>query len=315
MKICMVGYGSIARSHMQALNELGGVTYDSVVGRLLEPSQEFAQEWGFTHATTDLDEALARPGLDAVIICSPSDAHAAQAEAALKAGKHVLVEIPLATNLADAERVNKLAHERNLRLMVAHTQRFYPGLVEARRRIAAGALTPHHLVFRWWFLRRENVNWAGRRRSWTDNLLWHHSCHSVDTALWLLGLPESGQNLEVYGQLAPPSTSLGIPLDLDIQMRTATGQLVSISMSYNSPWSTHDYVVIGEEETLAYVEGELRNKEGQDLTPPKTNSIREQDQEFFAAIRENREPSVNGDSVMPTMRVLQYVQDHGEYKK
>src|SRR5439155_1795908 len=153
------------------------------VGRRPEATEAFAREWGFEHRTLSLEEALGRPGLDAVVICSPSEQHAGQAEKALAAGKHALVEIPLAMSLADAERVTALAERSGLRLMVAHTERFFPALHELRRQIEAGELHPHHLDCRWFFLRRSNVNWEGRRRSWTDNLLWHHACHVVDPAL------------------------------------------------------------------------------------------------------------------------------------
>jgi len=114
--------------------------------------------------------------------------------------------------------------------MVCHTQRYYPTLVEARRRIAAGELHVHHVSTRYAFLRRENINWAGRRRSWTDNLLWHHGGHAVDTSLWLLGATGGS----VTSQVALPSLPLDIPLDLDILIRTPKDQLLNVTMSYNS---------------------------------------------------------------------------------
>src|SRR5205085_6853489 len=143
------------------------------------------------------------------------------------------------------ERVTLQAERAGLRLMVAHTQRFFPALIELRRRIAAGELHPHHLLFRWFFLRRSNVNWEGRRRSWTDNLLWHHACHVVDAALWLLDAPPG----EVRSQLARADAHLGIPLDLDLQFRAGETP-VTVSMSYNSPWARHDYFLIAEEASL-----------------------------------------------------------------
>src|SRR5262249_58443568 len=166
MRFCFVGYGRIAPGDARALQELGDVSFDVVIGPRPEPTAAFAAEFGFAHHTGSLEEALARPGVDAVLIASPSDVHAAQAEAALRAGKHVLVEIPLAMSYADAERVTQLAEQIGRTLMVAHTQRFMPALQEARARIAAGTLTVRHVVCRWFFFRRENVNWEGRRRSW-----------------------------------------------------------------------------------------------------------------------------------------------------
>lgn len=313
MRFTFIGYGSIAAAHARALRELGGVTFDTVVGPREEPLAAFAAEWGFERHTAHLEEALARPAVDAVLIASPSDAHAAQAEAALRAGKHVLVEIPLAMCLADAERVARLAEETGRVLMVAHTQRFSPALLEARRRIADGELTVHHVVCRWFFLRRENVNWEGRRRSWTDNLLWHHSCHVVDAVLWLLGddraLPPGAGP---FGQAGPPHPALGIPLDLDIAWRSSTGALVQIAMSYNSHRSVHDYLLIGEEETLLFSGGRLLDASDRVVAPAEgmdRHALRDQDAEFLAAVREGRPPSVSGRAVLPAMALLQAVQD------
>jgi 2-hydroxy-4-carboxymuconate semialdehyde hemiacetal dehydrogenase len=310
LTVTFIGCGSIAAAHARALRELGDVRLDSVVGRRAEATESFAREWGFAHSTLSLEEALARPGLDAVVIGSPSDQHAVQAEQALAAGKHVLVEIPLAMSLADAERVTALAERAGLRLMVAHTQRFFPALIELRRRIAAGELHPHHLVCRWFFLRRANVNWEGRRRSWTDNLLWHHACHVVDAAFWVLGLTdeEGAPAVQARGQAGRSHAELGIPLDLDLLVRA--GQVpINIAMSYNSSWPMHEYLVIGEEMTLRFEDGRLIGRDGPILVPEGAHPIREQDREFLAAVREGREPRVNGRAVLPAMRALQAVQD------
>lgn len=310
LNLAFVGYGSIAAAHARALRELGGVHFDSVVGRRPEATEAFARDWGFDHWTLSLEEALARPGLDAVVICSPSEQHAGQAEQALAAGKHALVEIPLAMSRADAERVSALAERAGLCLMVAHTQRFFPALLELRRHIAAGELHPHHLVCKWFFLRRSNVNWEGRQRSWTDNLLWHHACHVVDAALWLLGQAEPGAAapLRTLGQAGPPHAELGIPLDLDVLLRVGDVP-VNIAMSYNSPWPLHDYLVIGEEATVRFESGRLYFQEGEPFAPADAHPIREQDREFLAAVREAREASVSGRSVLPAMRALQAVHD------
>ena len=309
MNICLVGYGSIARSHLEALRG-EDVTLGWVVGRLSEPTDALATEFGFAHHGVDLDAALSDPAVDAVLITSPSDLHAAQTEAALRAGKHALVEIPLATNLGDADRLAALAKERGRCLMVCHTQRYYPALIEARRRIAEGELHVHHVVTRYGFLRRENVNWMGRRRSWTDNLLWHHGGHAVDTSLWLLGATDG----TVTSQVALPSAPLNIPLDLDILIRTPNDQLISVSMSYNSRFNYNEYLLIGEETTLIATNTRLDGPEGLIFEEgprvgPASDSIRAQDREFLAAVGQNRNPAISAMAVRPAMKVLQSVQD------
>ena len=309
MNICLVGYGSIARAHVQALAGEKDVVLRTVMGRLAEPAAEFAREFGFQRSTTDLDDALDDPALDAVIIASPTDLHAAQAERALQAGKHVLVEIPIATSLAEVDALDALARAHGLCLMVCHTQRYYPPLVEARRWIAEGRLQAYHVLARYAFLRRENVNWAGRRRSWTDNLLWHHGCHAVDTVLWLLGV----QQVAVQSQVAPPSHHLNIPMDLDILMRTPADQLIAVSMSYHAMLKYNEYLLIGEETTLLATDSRLVGPSGPILEAstfaPGDGPIARQDREFLAAIREGREPAISARSVRPAMAVLQAVQD------
>lgn len=319
MNIATLGYGSIARSHVRAIQALAAtpewvdLRFYGVMGRLADATADFAREFGATVATDNLDELLADPALDAVIICSPSGAHAAQAERALRADKHVLCEIPLALSLAEADRLGALADEVDRRLMVCHTQRYYPALVEARRRIATGELHPHAIISRYMFGRRENINWQGRQRSWTDNLLWHHGCHAVDAALWLLGCADRDEVVEVVAEVALPGGNLGIPMDLTVAMRTARDQLATVAMSYNIAFPVHDYLIIGEETTILFDDGVLRDKDQILVDKAEREGVNapipQQDADFFAAIRDHREPAISARSIRPTMAALQAAQD------
>jgi 2-hydroxy-4-carboxymuconate semialdehyde hemiacetal dehydrogenase len=305
-RLAFVGYGSIAAAHAAAFRRLPNVEPVWVVGRDPESTAAFAREWDFPRWTLDLEEALnsGDAPVDGVVITSPSDLHAAQTELCLRAGKHVLAEIPLATQLADAERVAAAAQETGQRVQVAHTQRYLPALQELRRRLAEGELTPHHVVCRWFFLRRDNVNWMGRRRTWTDNLLWHHGCHVVDAALWLLGGDIPPEAMDVRAQFGPPHSVLGIPLDLDIQFRVRE-TLVTVAMSYNSAWPRHEYFLIGEEGSVEFRDGKLWSPDGVLFEPEgDDSSIQRQNAEWLAAIRANREPQVNAGAVLPAMRAL-----------
>jgi 2-hydroxy-4-carboxymuconate semialdehyde hemiacetal dehydrogenase len=321
MNIAILGYGSIAQDHARAvvaLSESAGgsdLRLYGVMGRLPEPTAAFGRGFGMAVATTDLDELLSDPRIDIVIVCSPSPAHAEQTERALRAGKHVLCEIPLALSLAETDRLIGLADEQDRRLMVCHTQRYLPTLIEARRRIAAGEIHPHAIVGRYMFGRRENVNWRGRRRSWTDSLLWHHGGHAVDAALWLLGVPEHDETVETVAQLALPGADLDIPMDFGLVMRTTRDQIATIAMSYHVHVPIHDYVIIGEETTLLFAGHRLHDKDrllvedGADAAGDLESPIARQDAEFFAAVREGREPAVSGRSVRPAMAALQAAQD------
>jgi 2-hydroxy-4-carboxymuconate semialdehyde hemiacetal dehydrogenase len=310
MAAIIIGYGTTANSHARMLQQ-EGVLLESVVGRVPEQTEEFARRHAFRHWTTDLSTALARSGVDMVVICSPSALHAEQTEQALLAGKHVQVEIPLAMSYPAAERLTRLAEQRGLTLMVAHTHRYGPAIREVKRRIVGGELTVHNIISRYVFLRRENVDLTGHRRSWTDNLLWHHGCHATDMCLWLLGETQPGQ-VTVSAQVAPADANMGIPMDLSLLLRTRGAALASVNMSYNSHLSLYDYLIVGAETTLLVSEGKLIGTEGVLLDPaqaPKGDSPqRLQDREFLAAVRERRQPAISGASVLPAMWALQQVQ-------
>ena len=226
------------------------------------------------------------------------------------AGKHVLCEIPLALSLEGGRSLAELARSRGRALMVAHTQRFYPPLVDLRRRILAGDVEPRHVVVRYGFRRHENVGWTGRRRTWTDNLLWHHGGHAIDTTLWLLNAAE----VAARGELGPAHPKTGIPMDVGIVLRTAREELATLALSYNTHRPVQDYLVIGERQTLMYTDnrllgptGEVLSEEGAD--DPVKDGVLIQDREFMAAISTGRSPSPSADDVLPCLAVQQSVQD------
>ncbi|SMB97086.1 Gfo/Idh/MocA family protein [Deinococcus hopiensis] len=309
MNVALLGSGSIAEDHAQAIHELQesrpDLTLHTVMGPQREAVESFARGHGAVHATTDLDALLGTPQIDAVIICSPSEHHAAQTERCLRAGKHVLCEIPLALSLAETDRLIAVAHEMDRRLMVGHTQRYWPSSQKARQQVVAGELQPHSLVGRHLFLRRDTVNWKGHRRDWTDNLLWHHACHSVDLALWLLGTEAQS----AVSQVAPPSGPLRIPMDLTISLRTPQDQIATLALSYNAHLPFHDYLLMGKEDALLLTEHGIQSRQGHLALAHQRRPILEQDAEFFAAIREQREPAVSARSVRPAMWALQAAQD------
>lgn len=314
MKIAIIGSGSIAGEHASAIRELqsapewSDLELDSVVGRRPEEAESFAATWGMRLGTTDLDRVLADPEIDAVIVTTPTDLHADHTTRALQAGKQVLCEIPLATSLGETDRLIALSDAADLRLMVCQTQRYHRALIEAKRQIVTGEITLTSIVSRYLFNRRNNVNWKGRDRSWTDNLLWHHTCHAVDATLWLL----SEEVTEVASQIGDPDPETGIPMNVSLVMRTASGTIATVVTSYHAIIPQHDYLMIGRESSLNFVNGELYSPAGLVVTrtgpDPLPDSMPRQNAEFFRSIREGREPAISARSVRPAMAVLQHVQ-------
>jgi 2-hydroxy-4-carboxymuconate semialdehyde hemiacetal dehydrogenase len=272
---------------------------------------EFAKEFGFGKHTDDFDRALAAPEIDAFVIASPSPLHYAHAKKSLEAGKDVLVEIPLAMRYSEGAELVELARQRNLKLMVCHSQRFNPSLAATRRRVQEGSLRVHHLLIHFGAMRRGNVGWLGKKRDWLDNILWHTSCHFVDCSMWLLG----ANRVQVAAQVGPPDPELGIPMDIDLILRTPAAELISISISYNSHLGFHQYLVIGEQDSFLLDSGRLIGPEGV-RDDPATRGVdfmrvgwEAQDREFLAALHEDRQPAVAGVDVLPALAVLQQVQD------
>jgi 2-hydroxy-4-carboxymuconate semialdehyde hemiacetal dehydrogenase len=308
VKICLVGYGAIAEKHMEAFRAMSGVEPLVLVGRRKEPSKEFASRWGFNRHTLEIDEAINDPEVDAVVITSPNELHAEQAIKALSKGKHVLLEIPMALNLEDAEHVTRLSRAMNRRLMIAHTMRFFPAIQEVHRRVKSGELHIHHVVGFFGLMRRSNVTSSGKARSWTDNILWHFGAHMVDVALWTTGHAKA----DVSCRFGPRHSSQNV-VDMSLNMTLPGGELVTLAQSYNIHAFRWKITFIGEEATLDFDMGTLRDHAENVIVPQQSiTDLREQNREFVDAVRQDRDPSITGEDVLPAMRILQRAQSCAE---
>lgn len=304
MKIALVGAGAFGEKHLDGLGNIDGVEVISVVGRRLEPTQAVAERYGVPHACTDLAEALERPGLDAVILATPTQMHAEQAIQCLGAGKHVQIEIPLCDSLSDGEAVLAKQQETGLIAMAGHTRRFNPSHQYLHDRIAADELSVQQMDVQTYFFRRRNINAKGEPRSWTDHLLWHHAAHTVDLFAYQTG-PIIAANV-IQG---PVHADLGIAMDMSIQLKSDTGAICTLSLSFNNdgPLGTFFRYICDNGTWVARYDDLLTGKEEPvDLSQVavSSNGIELQDREFVAAIREGREPNASIAQVMPCYRIL-----------
>src|SRR5687767_10279752 len=309
MRIALAGAGAFGEKHLDGLKNIDGVEVTSLIGRTLESTQKVADKYGIGHVTTDLAETLARHDVDAVILCTPTQMHAAQAIACLKAGKHVQVEIPLADRLADAQAVVELQKSTGLVAMCGHTRRFNPSHQWVHKKIRAGAFNIQQMDVQTYFFRRSNMNALGQPRSWTDHLLWHHAAHTVD----LFRYQSGGEITIAHAVQGPKHPTLGIAMDMSIQMRTTSGAICTLSLSFNNegPLGTffryicdngtyiarYDDLVTGRDEKIDVSKVDV-----------SMNGIELQDREFFAAIRERREPNSGVAQVLPCYRTLHELQ-------
>ena len=309
IKVALAGAGAFGIKHLDGIKNIDGVEVVSLISRDLDKTRETAARYGIGHVTTDLNESLALKEVDAVILCTPTQMHASQTLACLKAGKHVQVEIPLADTLKGADDVVALAKSSGLVAMCGHTRRFNPSHQYVHNQIKAGKFNIQQMDVQTYFFRRTNMNALGQARSWTDHLLWHHAAHTVDLFAYQAGSPIVKANA-VQGPIHP---ALGIAMDMSIQLQAANGAICTLSLSFNNdgPLGTI-FRYIGDTATyLARYDDLLQStSSGKDekidvsQVAVSMNGIELQDREFFAAIQEGREPNSSVAQVVNCYKVL-----------
>ena len=305
MKIALAGAGAFGIKHLEGLAKIDGVEVVSLIGRELDKTREVATKFGIAHVSTNLADSRAIKEVDAVILCTPTQMHAAQAIACLKAGKHVQVEIPLADSLADAEEVVRVQKETGLTAMCGHTRRFNPSHQWVNRKIRAGEFKIQQMDVQTFFFRRSNMNALGQPRSWTDHLLWHHAAHTVD----LFQYQDGGEVKVANAVQGPIHPSLGIAMDMSIQLKSSSGAICTLSLSFNNdgPLGTF-FRYIGDTGTYLARYDDLFNGKEEKIDVSKVdvsmNGIELQDREFVAAIRAGREPNSSVAKVLPCYRTL-----------
>ena len=305
MKICVAGEGAFGNKHLEALRGVADVQVAVLVGGVADTTGQVAAKWGVPKWTLHLEEALAMPGIDAVILATPTPIHAPQAIQCLNAGKHVLVEIPMADSLAASREMLRVQKSSGLVGMVNHVRRFNPSHQWIHQRIAAGDLSIQQLYAQIYFFRRTNLNALGQPRSWTDHLLWHHACHSVDLFLYQTGQKASA----MFALQGPKHPALGIAMDMAIGLKVPSGAISTQSLSFNNDaplGSVFRYICDNGTYVARYDDLVDGYEKPVDLSgvAASTNGVELADREFFAAIRENREPNSSFAQAVETMQVL-----------
>ena len=305
IRVALAGAGAFGIKHLDGIKNIDGVEVVSLIGRDLEKTKEVAQKYGIGHVTTDLSESLALSEVDAVILCTPTQMHADQTMACLKAGKHVQVEIPLADSLQGAQSVVALAKKSGLVAMCGHTRRFNPSHQYVHKQIAAGKFNIQQMDVQTYFFRRTNTNALGQARSWTDHLLWHHAAHTVDLFAYQCGSPI----VTAHAVQGPIHPTLGIAMDMSIQLKAANGAICTLSLSFNNdgPLGTY-FRYIGDTATYLARYDDLFNGKDEKIDVSQVdvsmNGIELQDREFFSAIRDGHEPNSSVAQVLQCYQVL-----------
>tara|TARA_B100000519_G_scaffold195866_1_gene201416 strand:+ start:4965 stop:5954 length:990 start_codon:yes stop_codon:yes gene_type:complete len=304
MKIVVVGPGAFGIKHLDGLKNIDSAEVVGLVGRDAAKTQAVADEYAIPNVYTSLEEAL-ESDADAVILCTPTQMHAAQAIACMKAGKHVQVEIPLADSWEDAQEVLKVQEETGKVCMVGHTRRFNPSHQYVHNKITAGELNIQQMDVQTYFFRRKNINAKGEPRSWTDHLLWHHAAHTVDLFAYQAGSKVIKANA-IQGPIHP---ELGIAMDMSIQLLAENGAVCTLSLSFNNdgPLGTFFRYICDNGTYIARYDDLVDGRENAidvSQVDVSMNGIELQDREFVAAINEGREPNSSVAKVFDCYRVL-----------
>jgi len=305
MKVCLAGHGAFGIKHLEAMAKIPGIEVATLAGSNMESARQVAQQWKIPHWTADLAESLAQPGIEAAVLTTPTQLHAAQGEQCMRAGKHVMIEIPMADSVADSERLVRVQNETGVVAMAGHTRRFNPSHQWIHERILAGELKILQMDVQTYFFRRTNTNALGKPRSWTDHLLWHHACHTVDLFAY-----QTGENAsQEYALQGPKHPVLGIAMDMSIGLKVSSGAVCTLSLSFNNdgPLGTFFRYICDNGTYIARYD-ELLDGKNNPIDVSKvdvsTNGIELQDREFFAAIREEREPNSSLAQCLPAMQTL-----------
>ena len=305
MKVCLAGHGAFGIKHLEAMAKIPGIEVATLAGSNMESARQVAQQWKIPHWTADLAESLAQPGIEAAILTTPTQLHAAQGEQCMRAGKHVMIEIPMADSVADSERLVRVQNETGVVAMAGHTRRFNPSHQWIHERILAGEVKILQMDVQTYFFRRTNTNALGKPRSWTDHLLWHHACHTVDLFAY-----QTGENAsQEYALQGPIHPVLGIAMDMSIGLKVSSGAVCTLSLSFNNdgPLGTFFRYICDNGTYIARYD-ELLDGKNNPIDVSKvdvsTNGIELQDREFFAAIREKREPNSSLAQCLPAMQTL-----------
>ncbi|WP_434763520.1 Gfo/Idh/MocA family oxidoreductase [Vibrio fortis] len=307
MKVCVVGAtGAFGQKHLEALRNIDDVTVTAMVAPEADKLDQLITDYNQTaQGFSSLEEALKSDNVDAVILATPTQMHAEQAIACMEAGKHVLVEIPMADNIEDSYKVVETQKKTGVVAMAGHTRRFNPSHQWIHNKIAAGELNIQQMDVQTYFFRRTNTNAKGEPRTWTDHLLWHHACHTVDLFQYQTGEKAS----KIQALQGPIHPELNIAMDMSIGMKTPSGALCTLSLSFNNdgPFGTFFRYICDEGTYIARYDDLFDGKENPislEGVAVSNNGIELIDREFFDAIHTGREPNSSVASCLPAMETL-----------
>ena len=309
--VAVIGPGAIADAHLAAFAEIGGARPLWAIGRDPDRTSAFAARWEISHTGTDIRQALADPHVDVALICSPNALHAGQAAEALRAGKDVIVEIPMSLSAEDAQMTVDLAQECGRRVFACHTMRSFAGIRHLHDLIASGRESVTQVAGFFAIPRRNNEGFSGTR-TWVDDLLWHHACHLVDATLWVTGRDAIEAPTLLRGD---NHAQFGMTMDLTMSFVIAGDPRViaSHSLTYNASTLCWQMRFCGLRGDYVFDNGNLFGTGGELLIEGASiRDLRFQNSQILHGLRTGAQTDFEGRDVLPSMRALRLLDKAGD---
>lgn len=311
LRVALLGPGRIATAHLHAIARSGDVAELVAVAGLpheVERTRALAAEYGAAEAIDDTEALLRRPDIDAVVLTVPNHVHAPLGEAIIAAGKHVLIEKPLTTDVADAQRLVAAAEEHDRVLMVGQCRRFFAGAQRAKAlipQLGPGPLSITHTLGV--FAETVATDWWRSSRDTGGLALGLNGPHVVDTILWLMDRPVT----RVYARTLRLRDIWEGEDEAVLVLDFADGSLATGILSLNTRPGVNDRWITGANGSMRLVDDRsLWLDDEQVVDEPVVpyiagdSSFEGQFREFAAAIREGRRPQSDGHDGIAVVRVL-----------
>jgi len=316
LQLAVVGIGRISTAHIRGiLNNEDISELAAVMSRNEEKVKQAAEVFGVSKMYTSYQEVLEDPEIDGIVLCTPNKDHYSQTLAALRAGKHVLVEKPMAMDRKEALEMQAVAEQQQKTLMVAHCRRFFNAIEQAKQRLGdLGTIidTTHFL----------GVQFGQVLTEWWNDMehliIELNAPHPLDTTLYLLDeMPET-----VYAVGGKFSDQLAGTTQATIVLTFPSGKTATVHLSFHCTPPRNERIIIGTEGTMRISdEKDLWVNDRQVVSEDYGNYLEgginfdRQIREFCMAIRESREPIASGREIIRLMGVLEAVKRSLDLKR
>jgi UDP-N-acetyl-2-amino-2-deoxyglucuronate dehydrogenase len=318
----LIGAGAISTQHLEALEAVPGARIAAIASASEERARTAGERWGVPW-TTDVDELLSRDDVDAVAISTPSGLHPAQALAALRHGKHVLVEKPIALSNVDARAVADEARRRGLMAGTVSQRRFEPVVRAVRDAVTTGALgRTDTIVAEGFYFRPQSYYDSAPWRGTVDldgGVLMNQAIHTIDLLRWIGGPVD-----RVAANIATLGHTMEAEDTATVSLRFSSGALGAILATTCAATERPTELriegdrghirLVGETATEWEVPGRAAPAaRTDDAAPPATGSATwgtsavgyvRQYSDFIEAIRDRRPPSVTAEDGAAAVEIV-----------